>query len=639
MKTCLPYARILVALLFVCTLLSEADAALHPNTSASRYAHLQEVNARWLYEAAPQMLLEEVKYHSEAERIADHLFHVAAALEQRDVRSLTKQQLLNRSKALSLLRAYAKTGRFPINAHHDKRTPYFVDELGTHCAVGHLMRETGATAAVEAIRTQTNYGYVLNELSAYPEIESWGMQHGFTKAELAWIQPGYLLLRFRARSFGNNVGISNGDIYTAVADENGVFVGGSFTEVDGIAAAGLAYLRDELVSEIVQPYPTIKALLYDTTNSVLYAHGVNPTTGEAGVFMKDIANRVSIIPMTLSLDDKVQFELTPLGVAIAQQTTTPQAYLFHHTLGEGLIPLLLDTEWQGTVYDIKSWGDTLAVGGNFFASQNGIPVESNCSYVSLSADTLLRDKNMIEYYSPGFNFDTIPGSPIIFNFLNSRNNSGLNYLLSIAPSGDTISADYFLQDDLFSLAWLGPATEVPVPWKFPTILLDGTSDYPNSLMISGRQSPNQWFSDTVRSVVAWWESASLSFSQFNCNGQIIAMPRFGDSLMVIGNFTELAGQPIRNISFAESILTDSQEPLNKEDYRCYTYMDEVVVSFSEALPRNATLHLYAIDGRHLRENTLAAGQTEFRFPMVDQKLSSYVIQTEEGISAGILIQH
>ncbi|MFK8056074.1 MAG: hypothetical protein AB8F78_08150 [Saprospiraceae bacterium] len=630
------FGALLGLLLF---LASEARATLAPHTTASRYAHMHEVNARWLHEASPEFLLEEVQYHTEAERIADHLLRVATALESRDPQDLSAQQLQKRTEALSLLRAYAKTGQFPINAHHNERTPYFVDELGTHCAVGYLMRETGAKDIVEAISTETNYGYVLEELGVYPAIETWGIQHGFTTEELAWIQPGYLSLRFGARAFGSNLGVSGGTIYTAESSARGVYLGGSFTEVDGIPVAGLAYLRHEFVEEVVQPYPTIKALLFDTTNLVLYAHGINPTTSEAAVFTVDFASRISVIPLPLSLEDSIHFELTSQGVAIAQQTygTTPQAYLFHHTLGGGAAQLLADTEWQGTVYDIKASGDTLAVGGNYTTFQNGIRIDSNCSYISLSADTLHRDENRIEYYFPGLIYDTLPGSPIIYNFLNSTNNSWDNYLLSITPSGDTVRAQYTLANGIFSLAYLGPVTEVPVPWQFPTILLDGAIDYPNTLLISGRQSPNQWFRDTVRSSVAWWESASLSFHQFNCNGQIMAMPRLGDSLMVFGNFTELAGQPILNIAFAESVLSDSQEPLKKENYRCFTSNSEVIVSFTSALPSNATLHLYSIDGRHLRENVLPAGQTEFRFPTVDQKLMSYVIQTEDGVAAGILV--
>ena len=619
---------------------SHVYAELSPHTKASRYAHLVEINDRWLQEVSPQYLLEEVKYQSEVDRIADHLFRVASALENREICDLSKEQLANRQQALALLRAYAKTGKFPINAHHDERTPYFVDELGTHCAVGHLMQETGASATVEAIRTKTNYGYVLEELSVYPEVGDWGTANGFTNEELAWIQPTYLSLAFSAREFGNNLGVTGGSVYTAETDQEGFFLAGSFTVVDGIFAAGLAYLFNETVEEIVQPYPTVKALLYDTLREVLYAHGIDPVTNEAGVFTLDNSRAVSVLSLPLTLNDSVHLELTATGVAIARQRTdtSMQATFYHHTLTGGVAQIASQTDWQGTVYDIKTWGDTLAIGGNFIAYQNGERVDSNCAYLSLTTETLLPDTDSIQIYLGNFDIENVPGAPIIIDFFDARGDDWDNFILNANPSGDTIQVGYFYRKGHFEQSWFDPITVVPTPWTFPTVIFNATTDGDGSILVSGQQGPIPWIgSDPIRSVIYWWESASFGGTQFNCDGRIMALPRIGDSLLIVGNFSELAGQSIQDIGFAQSRLSDSEEPLAKEDYNCYVTNGEIVVSFSNPLTERATLHLYTIDGRHIRENVLTAGQTEFRFPSVDQRLMSYAIQTEQGVAAGILV--
>jgi len=615
-----------------------ALASLSPHNEAPRYAHLFEVNKRWVHEAAPTDFLEKVLYVNEAERIADHLLSVAAILEKRDVTSLSNLQIHNRAHAIALLRAYAKTGKFPFNAHHDTRTPYFVDELETHCAVGHLMQKTGLAEAVKTIRTETNYGYVLEELSTYFVISQWGEAHGFTNEELAWIQPGYSSLSFGARAFGNNLGVSGGDIFAGVSDQTGVYLGGSFSEVDGTPAGGLAYLQQDQVEEVSQPYPSIKALYYDTLNRLLYAHGVNADVSEAAVFTIDDSRQFSSLPLSLAPTDSILFEETLEGVAILQQGMDSIAYLYHHTLVDGVEPIVDGMAWQGIIFDIKCWGDSLAVGGNYVVYENGSPVDSNCAYISLSVDTLLTDLDGYEVYRGNFQFDTIPGSPVILKFPNNQPTNYTNFYLIATSSGDSI-VPYAYQNGIFSYSEFDPLSITQKPWKFPTILYRATTNDESSLLISGDQKPEPWFRDSTRSVIAWRSSASFVKEDVHCNGYIKAMAKIGDTLLLIGNFSELSGQPINDLGWTDSqIVSSSEEPLSKNDYRCYNTGKGLVVEFTEARSSSATLHLYSIEGRYLRQYTLATGQTEFRFPMVDQKLSSYVIQTTDGIAAGILVQ-
>jgi hypothetical protein len=65
--------------------------------------------------------------------------------------------LAERELNLERLRLYRDRGRFPRNEHAaDRAVPVFVDNYDTACAVGHLMRESGAREAVEAISAKNN---------------------------------------------------------------------------------------------------------------------------------------------------------------------------------------------------------------------------------------------------------------------------------------------------------------------------------------------------------------------------------------------------------------------------------------------------------------------------------------------------
>lgn len=95
----------------------------------------------------------------------------------------------SRNQLLSELRKYALKGVFPINNHHAKRMPYFIDDYGTACAVGQLIIKSGHDKLAKRISKESNYQYI-REMD-YPEIGSWAKEFGFTMEELMWIQPSY----------------------------------------------------------------------------------------------------------------------------------------------------------------------------------------------------------------------------------------------------------------------------------------------------------------------------------------------------------------------------------------------------------------------------------------------------------------
>lgn len=122
-------------------------------------------------------------------RLKTHLSYVEGLLRARDVRHLTPEQQERRNALLDRLRAYWKAGIFPRNTERPNRTPVFIDEEGRLCAVGYLIAESEGLEAVEKIDERFHLAYV-EEIDA-PMLEEWAEAHGFTRHELAMIQPMY----------------------------------------------------------------------------------------------------------------------------------------------------------------------------------------------------------------------------------------------------------------------------------------------------------------------------------------------------------------------------------------------------------------------------------------------------------------
>lgn len=122
-------------------------------------------------------------------RLKTHLAYVEGLLRARDVSDLTPEQQERRRALLDRLRAYWETGVFPRNTERPGRTPVFIDEEGRLCAVGYLIAESEGLEAAEKIDERFHLAYV-EEIDA-PMLEEWAEAHGFTRHELAMIQPMY----------------------------------------------------------------------------------------------------------------------------------------------------------------------------------------------------------------------------------------------------------------------------------------------------------------------------------------------------------------------------------------------------------------------------------------------------------------
>lgn len=211
--------------------ISSAIWALAPNTSATLYQHLQEVNARWQYVEPTAEMLQPVSFENDTRRIQAHLYQVEKLLRSKPTDGLTKAEKQKRLHLLEVLHGYADAAMFPKNYDFDHRIPYFIDAHNTACAVGYLIIADGHQELADMIRAKGNYQYLLD--MNYPELTAWVATSGFTAEELALIQPGYPA-DTPFSSFEGGTG-TNGVVHDILVDQNSgkVYIAGEFTEVDG----------------------------------------------------------------------------------------------------------------------------------------------------------------------------------------------------------------------------------------------------------------------------------------------------------------------------------------------------------------------------------------------------------------------
>jgi hypothetical protein len=126
-------------------------------------------------------------------RIREHLRRTERALRRADCAGLTPDQRRRREHHLDRLRAYWQRGRFPSNHAESGRAPAFVSsDDGILCAVANLLEPdrpelVARTAeAANTVRVETAEGTPLAGA-----LDEWAAHNGFTRAELARVQPSY----------------------------------------------------------------------------------------------------------------------------------------------------------------------------------------------------------------------------------------------------------------------------------------------------------------------------------------------------------------------------------------------------------------------------------------------------------------
>jgi MORN repeat protein len=126
---------------------------------------------------------------SERDRMHQHLQYVRDWLASRPA---TRPELeARRAEILRTFDAYIANNTTPRNAHVPWRTPVFIDDEGTICAVGYLIQQTTNPALPERIAKAHRYDFIEDIAAAMPEVADWVASSGFTLDEIAHIQPAY----------------------------------------------------------------------------------------------------------------------------------------------------------------------------------------------------------------------------------------------------------------------------------------------------------------------------------------------------------------------------------------------------------------------------------------------------------------
>jgi hypothetical protein len=125
----------------------------------------------------------------EGVRMTTHLQHVHDWLASRPA---TRPELAaKRAAILAALERYIAKGTTPRNLDLPWRTPVFIDEEGTICAVGFLIESTAGRALPEQIAKVHRYDFIEDIAAAMPEVQQWIADSGLTLEEIQTIQPAY----------------------------------------------------------------------------------------------------------------------------------------------------------------------------------------------------------------------------------------------------------------------------------------------------------------------------------------------------------------------------------------------------------------------------------------------------------------
>ena len=129
------------------------------------------------------------KASSERDRMHQHLSFVHDWLAARPP---TKPELASkRAEILQHFADYIAKDTTPKNTHVPWRTPVFIDDEGTICAVGYLIEQTAGRALPEKIAKAHRYDFIEDIAAVMPEVATWVEKSGLTIEEIERIQPAY----------------------------------------------------------------------------------------------------------------------------------------------------------------------------------------------------------------------------------------------------------------------------------------------------------------------------------------------------------------------------------------------------------------------------------------------------------------
>lgn len=162
---------------------------IHQTNAVTFYDQLYSFNYNW---NKYKDFIDNVKaqtFKSDKEYIQAHLQHALSVLKSNPVHQFSSLQFVTRLRFIELLENYCNEGNFPVNYHCMERTPVFIDERKTHCAVGYLMEKSGYEEMAQRIAANSNYAWLKDIHDK--EFPAWQQSSGLTVEELMLIQGAY----------------------------------------------------------------------------------------------------------------------------------------------------------------------------------------------------------------------------------------------------------------------------------------------------------------------------------------------------------------------------------------------------------------------------------------------------------------
>jgi hypothetical protein len=186
-------------------------------------------------------------------RIREHLRRTESALRDAD-RDLPPERRRRRERHLDRLAAYRERGAFPRNRRRPPRTPLFVGDDGTPCAMAHLLLEDGREDLVGTVMDEEPTARIGALPGDHPLI-GWVEANGLTRAEAARIQPTYP----GGVQFATTCGPLPCWLAAALASVVGLAAAGT-VEYVGYRLAGDAFPENALKRRATLAYLTVLAL-------------------------------------------------------------------------------------------------------------------------------------------------------------------------------------------------------------------------------------------------------------------------------------------------------------------------------------------------------------------------------------------
>ncbi len=186
----------------------------------SFYEQLCKFNFNWRNYASYVPMNDVKTFASDKEYVQAHLGTVLPILENASANGLSEEQIHSRKQMIQWLTEYREQGNFPQNYYCKERIPVFIDEHGTHCAVGYLMQQSGEEEMAQ--RISNNYQYNWLKDIKDENLAAWQLASGLSMDELKLIQGAYDSYAHNAFILPNRIEIpQKPEVITAYFDKGG----------------------------------------------------------------------------------------------------------------------------------------------------------------------------------------------------------------------------------------------------------------------------------------------------------------------------------------------------------------------------------------------------------------------------------